>query len=385
MCFLIISSFHSTCYLPLLFLYIYSSALFEDIVSIINDSSLDIAQKNNKLIARIKLLADIVRSYDEDLAIHLASFLINEDLFPDIKSELTRATCSFMQPQNDQNTWTTETNVRWDANCGKSFGHELMFSKVLEEECIDTGLFHSVKVARGGTSLYEYWSPACPEDDITCGMHWPFLRNTIRNTPAAGDSWKAFIWHQGSQESWTEEMWGDTSETYLGNFTALVDETRLEMFNAAPGAFVSAEDIPVIVVQVGYWPGSREGGRRAQNVRAAQSDFCEQDQMAELVVSNDLGRHYHYDAPSILVMGRRIAEAYKRLQPSACFPSCTNSKDCDAGFACTLGGGNSKFCEEVTGDDPGCQSSGGSCTLGGDCCSSKCRQGSCKGGGRLRA
>jgi len=52
-------------------------------------------------------------------------------------------------------------------------------------------------------------------------------------------------------EAWTEE---DTSLTYLGNLTGLIKEVRKEMLDASePGTWQCAEEIPVVVVQIGYW------------------------------------------------------------------------------------------------------------------------------------
>ena len=39
----------------------------------------------------------------------------------------------------------------WDANCGASFGHELMFSRTLEQEMGQQNHFETVKNAGGGT------------------------------------------------------------------------------------------------------------------------------------------------------------------------------------------------------------------------------------------
>ena len=53
------------------------------------------------------------------------------------------------------------------------------------------------------------------------------------------------------KESWTDE---DTSLTYLGNLTGLIREVRSEMFDASEaGTWQCAEQIPVVVVQIGYW------------------------------------------------------------------------------------------------------------------------------------
>ena len=67
------------------------------------------------------------------------------------------------------------------------------------------------------------------------------------------------------KETWTEE---DTSLTYLGNLTGLIHQVRVEMFNASEaGAWQCKEEIPVVVVQIGFWPQKT----RADNVQEVQA------------------------------------------------------------------------------------------------------------------
>lgn len=108
------------------------------------------------------------------------------------------------------------------------------------------------------------------------------------------------------QESWTKPE--DTSLTYIGNLTELVDGVRSEMFDASKeGYWQCKEEIPVIIVQLGHWPEQD----RSDRVRAAQASFVSADPKAELVKMNDLSRFYHFDAVSFLISGRRIAYAYQ--------------------------------------------------------------------------
>jgi hypothetical protein len=192
----------------------------------------------------------------------------------------------------------------WDANCGYSFGHELMFSRTLELQMgMNHTSFEMVKHSKSGTSIYNHWYP-----DV--GLFWPGLQQTIQSRKGSGINWKGFIWHQGSQEAWSEKNYGeDRSLTYLGNMTGLIRQLRQEMFDASEfGTWQCKEEIPVVVVQVGYWPNGDEG---AQRVRDAQAEYCSNDPRAKLVISYDLSRNFHYDAASFLVTGNRIAHAYQ--------------------------------------------------------------------------
>ena len=106
-------------------------------------------------------------------------------------------------------------------------------------------------------------------------------------------------------ETWTAE---DTSLTYLGNLTGLIGSVRAEMFDASQaGTWQCKEEIPVVVVQIGHWPQYD----RAKRVREAQTQYCAGDPKAELVIMEDLSRNYHFDAPSFLIGGHRIAQAYQ--------------------------------------------------------------------------
>eukprot|EP00984_Skeletonema_dohrnii_P004911 scaffold1733_cov122-Skeletonema_dohrnii-CCMP3373.AAC.4 len=157
--------------------------------------------------------------------------------------------------------------------------------------------FEMHKVARGGSGLFEDWYP-------NHGRHWDLLRSEIEERQ--GD-WKGFIWHQGSQAAWSVKEYGeDRSLTYYGNLTGLVSEVRELMFQNSV-TWRCKEEIPVVIVQVGSWPG-RDAAKRT---RDAQARFCNQDPRAVLVKTDDLSRYYHYDAASFLISGNRIANAYQ--------------------------------------------------------------------------
>jgi hypothetical protein len=80
-------------------------------------------------------------------------------------------------------------STKWNANCGMSFGYELIFSKTLEINGVRRS-FETVKVARGGSRLYEGWYP-------DSGLQWMSLQNSIRNRSGAGKNWMGFVWSQG--------------------------------------------------------------------------------------------------------------------------------------------------------------------------------------------
>jgi len=211
--------------------------------------------------------------------------------------------CSFLEPLdwhevNDRSQGTTPTV--WNANCGGVFGPELLFSRTLELEMGQKNHFEAVKNARGGTKIHEHWYPGH-------GKYWRKLRSSIRSRKGYGN-WKAFIWHQGIQDALKDHRYEDTSLTYLGNLTGLIHQVRVEMFDASKaGTWQCKEEIPVVVVQIGYFPQTA----RAQRVREAQTLYCNGDPRAELVTVEDLSQFYHMDPPSLLIEGHRIAQAYQ--------------------------------------------------------------------------
>lgn len=235
--------------------------------------------------------------------------LYHQGLLNDLDAPLAMGKCSFVTPKKKNLGELKQISggsvpTSWDANCGYSFGHEWMFSRTLELQMgMNNTAFEMVKHSCGGTAIYKHWYP-----DI--GVFWPGLQQSIRDRIGVGNNWKGLIWHQGSQETWSEKKLGeDRSLTYLGNMTGLIRELRQEMYAASePGTWQCKEEIPVVVVQLGHWPKRSEA---AQRVRDAQAEYCANDPKSQLVRTTDLSRNYHYDAASFVVTGNRIAHAYQ--------------------------------------------------------------------------
>ncbi|KAL7533881.1 hypothetical protein ACHAWF_004652 [Thalassiosira exigua] len=224
----------------------------------------------------------------------------------DLDRPLERGRCSFVEPRKDgedvEEYSRGSVPLSWDGGCGRVFGSEFVFGRTLELEMDYDVDFEMVKNARGGSRINE-WIPSG-------GVYWEELRKTIASRRGAGNAWKALVWHQGENDVFTFGEEDDTTATYLGNLTALVAGVRSEMMEASEtDAWRCPEQIPVVVVQIGAWPG-REGGKR---VKAAQKQFARNDPRAALVRTEDLSPFYHFDAASFLVMGRRIARAYEEV------------------------------------------------------------------------
>ena len=66
-----------------------------------------------------------------------------------------------MIPQNDGVTLQDRSSgaqpTVWNAECGGTFGHELMISRTLEMEMGQQNNFEMVKNAKGGTEIHRHW------------------------------------------------------------------------------------------------------------------------------------------------------------------------------------------------------------------------------------
>jgi hypothetical protein len=204
---------------------------------------------------------------------------------------------------------------------GCSYGPEYMFTRTMQAEYgagTTTNPIHIRKAARGGTEIYADWSPTRP------GTVWGELRNAIVNAPLG--EYKGFVWFQGENDC----FWGtndpDTSPYYLGNLTELVTAVRALMYahGGTANLWSSPSHIPVVIVEIGYWPRlATDAGQNAKNagqrVVEAQRAFVANDPCAAIVETVDLCRFYHFDPPSQLIIGERVAQAMVPLL-SQCVP-----------------------------------------------------------------
>jgi hypothetical protein len=111
-----------------------------------------------------------------------------------VNSIQTRCRCSFVNPREeggvDDISGGSQPTI-WSANCGESFGHELMFSTTFEKAKTGTN-FETVKIAHGGSRMFEDWYP-------NNGRYWDALNSSLWSRTGGGNRWSGFIWHQGEQ------------------------------------------------------------------------------------------------------------------------------------------------------------------------------------------
>jgi len=211
------------------------------------------------------------------------------------------AVCSF----NDSPLETLSTN------CGLPFGLELTFARAARDTL--KGPLSIVKVAEGGTRLYDAWlSKSAAQlrgrpvgrlyQDLVDRIH------AIKDEPASIHDkcaegpceWAAFVWFQGENDVFDDDEVGAApAQEYEENLRRLIADVRLE---------TGAPKLPVVIVQIGYWAQSLDNGMLVQ---AAQSNVVQADPHAALVETDDLSRYYHYDPAAQWIIGERAWNAVK--------------------------------------------------------------------------
>ena len=187
---------------------------------------------------------------------------------------------------------------------GTHFGPEIGFGRTLAARWPERRIA-IIKHGRGATNLAEDWNP-----EATTGRQYyrEFVaqaRTVFERLRAEGTPFElaAFVWCQGNADS-TRREW---AEAYDANLRNLLARVRKDF---------DAPTLPVLVVLIGEGRNPRTAFAPA--VRAAQRQVTAGDPHTVLVVADDLTLldQAHYDAPSQLELGRRLAAAFlARSQP----------------------------------------------------------------------
>lgn len=113
------------------------------------------------------------------------------------------------------------------------------------------------------------------------------------------------------------DAFSDSRNYYLGNLTQFVGDVRQEIFDTS-SKFDSPADVPVIIVEMGYWIDTLKFDY-GKPIIEAQNEFVANDANSKLVKSGagttkqNLSEFYHYDSASILIVGFRIARDMAKL------------------------------------------------------------------------
>ncbi len=189
--------------------------------------------------------------------------------------------------------------------CGNPFGPELTLGRMAGETL--TGPVALTKVVEGGTTLYAEWlSPsAATEHGRSTGRLYLKLAEQMHALAAAGTKihprcadgncrWDAFVWFQGENDGFSAASGAE----YESNLRHLVADVRKDTGNP---------ELPVVIVQIGYWAKTAASSGLA--VHGAQARIAAEDPHVSLVVTDDLSRFYHYDPAAQWIIGARIGVA----------------------------------------------------------------------------
>lgn len=200
------------------------------------------------------------------------------------------------------------------AECGGEFGVELTMAHSLSRQqgpetrnyATPEQPLHMRKASEGGKLVTDF----LPGGDV----HQQLL-DVLDGAPATG-AYRAFVWYQGENDVFEET----TTENYVESFLELVDmvTTRMYQHGVTATEFPSPNEIPVLVVQLGYWPGPRGFEVEREQIDLAHEQVVESmieaGRPAVLVGSvSQYSRFYHLDAPTLLILGDVLAQEYLAL------------------------------------------------------------------------
>ena len=194
-----------------------------------------------------------------------------------------------------------------------NFGPELLFGHKMGD-ALDNDII-LFKSALGGTTLHEDWRPpaavkraggeAGPLYNQMISRFHTFLRNLDEIYPGynkkRGYEIAGFIWLQGESDCCAKTAEGiGFHNFYKENLDDFISDVRKD---------VGLPELPVILVQIndGVWDGKSCGGGPV--VREIERKKAGSDPNISLVVTMDLNDGYHYDSPSHIIIGERIAKA----------------------------------------------------------------------------
>jgi hypothetical protein len=279
------------------------------LLPILTDSSTTTAQKQTLLQTQINKVpssvADATRaSFMASQLLDMSSRYGGSTFWNEVNTPMDRVYCSFTNPANT-NVLDTGAKLSPSAGCGNPWALELLFAHIMAKihYGADTD-FAVVKVAAGGTEIRKDWSSPS-------GNHWDVLQNRIQTSldssvhPACGGGtktcgWAGFVWFQGENDCFAET----NANNYYTDLQDFVRTVRTELHTITP-LYATADEIPVIIVKLGFWASRLAYGSK---VIDAQIRYASETDHTYTIETVDLGRFYHYDAASHIIIGDRLAQ-----------------------------------------------------------------------------
>jgi Carbohydrate esterase, sialic acid-specific acetylesterase len=251
--------------------------------------------------------SDTMAAYESSELVRLkASGLIGANL----TTPSTKVFCSWNESPLVPLQVFAPDNVR----CGGPIGPEQVFGQALDKAGYSSTSV--IKVAYGGTSLYDDWRSPSMGGTPNGNDLYAKLKSRIKSLkdkPASVNPsctaracrWSAFIWFQGESDGFNKVH----AETYEKNLKNFIADVRAE---------AGSPTLPVVIIQLGEW--GTYGTGSGQNVANAQTAWVKADKNARIVNTADLSGFFHYDSASQLIIGERVALAVKSLLADTAAP-----------------------------------------------------------------
>jgi len=186
-----------------------------------------------------------------------------------------------------------------------TFGPELVFAAEMAPDD-PAEVIAIIKCAWGGTTLGAQWLPP-GAGGVTGPLYEGFVKAVHEGIAALDPAFEPVIagmlWMQGESDSGSEEMARD----YARNLTQLIGDLRQEF---------EAPEMPFVVAQITVAPPWDGEGRHGERIRAAQREAARTVPFTATFPTEGWGMcdPFHYDMEGMLALGKRFAEAMKRIE-----------------------------------------------------------------------
>lgn len=205
---------------------------------------------------------------------------------------------------NSEGRWTTlrvqqqEPFVKFER---EFFGPEITLARALA----DLGPLGVIKVGYFGSNLAQDWDPDATAGNRLYARLTENIQRALHLLTEKGEQPRlaGFFWMQGE----TDGAKAEHAEAYARNLTRFVARVRADL--AAPA-------LPFVLGRIG--PRPSKGYAYQDMVRAAQVAVVADGAAMAWVDTDDQARFtdsVHLLAPGVMVLGERMASAWKRLQP----------------------------------------------------------------------
>lgn len=201
----------------------------------------------------------------------------------------------------------SEVPIQAYANCGGEYGVELTFAHTLKKKydgfATQTKSLHIRKAAEGGKLVTDF---------LPGGSEHDRLLSVIDGADDAA-AYRAFVWYQGENNVFEET----STQSYYDGLNELIDLVTERMYRHGKTSevFPSSEDIPILVFKLGFWP-QNGASRDAIDLAHEQvvANLINNGRSAALIEGGDqYSRFFHLDAPTLLILGSKLADEYVRI------------------------------------------------------------------------